>query len=358
MTKTRIFLFVVFASFIAGLIFSSKSYASAPEGIFTRPIPVCENFPDFLPVLKDEILKENFNDKTIYVGFVEYTPWVSSTAKKEYYSYFNPASGSSNNPFYVLDDGSKYSFIYGYGSSLYEIPKKSVKSLGTYSTANSFCLSASKGVRYAYLDKTTNIHIFIDAKDYKNYKAINDFTKTTPKYEGRCSVMDAFCWISKGISNIGESITEMFNGIVKLFENILEFFGNLFVPNDENIFVNTFTDLNENMRKKLGFLTFPFDFLGKLYQSISYSADNMNEGHCFWGRKGPYSDPTNWSGVPTCPEICAKKILGDADICINFGELERRIPEVWAVGINILRFGVLLSLIEILRRKYLSVVRG
>lgn len=167
----------------------------------------------------------------------------------------------------------------------------------------------------------------------------------------RCEWHDALCWISQGITSIGNSISEFFNGFVKVIQNLMEFIGQLFVPGDDNIFLKSFNQLNDYMHKKLGFLTYPFDFLSSIFNTLMVvvDSDNKAEWHCVAG--SPHQ-------ARVCAGLCAPRVLGDSPLCLKFTQLETVFPPLWTSIIFVVRFCVVVGLVELMRVKYYSVVRS
>ena len=165
----------------------------------------------------------------------------------------------------------------------------------------------------------------------------------------RCEWHDFACWIGNGITAIGDSISEFFSGFVKVVQNLMEFLGHLFIPGDENLFVKAFYNLNDYMHKKLGFLTYPFDFVASIMKTLMtvVDSDNKLEWHCVGGSVQDV----------VCSGLCAPKVFGDFDLCLKFTDLERMFPALWVSIIFIVRFVVVVGLVELMRVKYYSIVR-
>lgn len=166
----------------------------------------------------------------------------------------------------------------------------------------------------------------------------------------RCKWHDFACWIGNGITAIGDSISEFFSGFVKVVQNLMEFFSHLFIPGDDNLFLKTFYDLNDYMHKKLGFLTFPFDFIASIVKTLMTVVDSdvKNEWHCTNGSINP----------AVCSGICVPKVFGDFEFCLKFTQLEVVFPVLWKSIIFVVRFAVVVGLVELMRIKYYSIVRS
>lgn len=166
----------------------------------------------------------------------------------------------------------------------------------------------------------------------------------------RCKWHDFACWIGNGITAIGDSISEFFSGFVKVVQNLMEFFSHLFIPGDDNLFLKTFYNLNDYMHKKLGFLTFPFDFIASIVKTLMTVVDSdvKNEWHCTNGSINP----------AVCSGICVPKVFGDFEFCLKFTQLEVVFPVLWKSIIFVVRFAVVVGLVELMRIKYYSIVRS
>lgn len=195
----------------------------------------------------------------------------------------------------------------------------------------------------------------IDAKSF-HISEVNSnirlpqFDLMTITKKERCKWHDVACWIGNGITAIGDSISDFFNGFVKVIQNLMEFFSHLFIPGDENLFVKTFDNVNNYMHKKLGFLTYPFDFLASIFSTLMkvVDSDSKPEWHCVYG------DSQN----SICSGLCASKVFGDYSLCLQFTNLERMFPALWTSIIFIVRFVVVVGLVELMRIKYYSIVRA
>jgi hypothetical protein len=166
----------------------------------------------------------------------------------------------------------------------------------------------------------------------------------------RCEWHNVICWVTNGITTIGNSISEFFNGFVKVIQNLMEFFSQLFIPGDDNLFLKTFDNLNEYMHKKLGFLMFPVDFVASIIKTLMTVVDSdiKSEWHCTRGLVQP--------GV--CNGLCVPKVFGNSGLCLKFTQLETVFPELWRLIIFTVRFVVVIGLVELMRIKYYSIVRS
>lgn len=153
-----------------------------------------------------------------------------------------------------------------------------------------------------------------------------------------CDNLDFVCFFKKALSSTISTIQDLFKGITQLVEGFFEFLKNLFVPSDANFFARFFKSIDESLHKKLGFLTFPFDFFTKSFNAFAGSliADNMSEWHC---------RSTDFYKSSVCSGICVDNLLSNNQVCLRFGAFEENFPQVWNAVIPLARLGVVLSLL-------------
>lgn len=178
-----------------------------------------------------------------------------------------------------------------------------------------------------------------------------DGTYTPPPVDGGCAPLDIGCWFADFIDVTVTTIQEAWSAFVDIFVGFSNWLGNLLVPDDGNIFLNAFTDLNDYMHNKLGFLTYPFVFIQAQITALMtiVDSDNKDEWHCTGGGSSQY-------GV--CSGLCAPNVLGSQGVCIRLSALEENFPTLWQTGVWFLRLAVVGVLIELMRNKYMSIVRA
>ena len=171
---------------------------------------------------------------------------------------------------------------------------------------------------------------------------------TVIKVTERCKWHDVVCWIGNGITAIGNSISEFFAGFVKVVQNLMEFFSHLLIPGDDNLFVKAFNNIDDYMHKKLGFLTYPFDFVVSVFKTLFNEFRPGAEVSC--------KPQLYMNGA--CESICAPNVFGSASLCLNLTSLETTFPALWTSIIVVVRFCVVIALIELMHIKYYSIVRS
>lgn len=163
-----------------------------------------------------------------------------------------------------------------------------------------------------------------------------------------CDNLDFVCFFKKALSSTISTIQDLFKGITQLVEGFFEFLKNLFVPSDTNFFAGFFKQMDAALHKKIGFLTFPFDFFTKSFNAFagSLTADNMSEWHC---RSNDFYKSSVCSGV------CVDNLLSNNQVCLRFGALEENFPQIWNAVIPLARLGVVLSLLFAIFAKFKEV---
>lgn len=163
-----------------------------------------------------------------------------------------------------------------------------------------------------------------------------------------CDNLDFVCFFKKALSSTISTIQDLFKGITHLVEGFFEFLKNIFIPSDTNFFAGFFKQMDAALHKKLGFLTFPFDFFTKSFNAFagSLTADNMSEWHC-------RSDDFYKSSV--CSGVCVDNLLSNNEVCLRFGALEENFPQIWNAAIPLARLGVVLSLLFAIFAKFKEV---
>lgn len=191
---------------------------------------------------------------------------------------------------------------------------------------------------------------FLDVSEVSPNIRLPQFDVNTITTKQRCEWHNVLCWVSNGIVTIGNSISEFFNGFIQVIQNLMEFFSHLLIPGDDNLFIKAFYNINDYMHKKLGFLTYPFDFLASIFKTLMTVVDSdiKSEWHCT-------GDAVQFS---ICHGLCVSKVFGNSGLCLKFMQLETVFPDLWRSIIFTVRFVVVIGLVELMRIKYYSIVRS
>ena len=143
---------------------------------------------------------------------------------------------------------------------------------------------------------------------------------------------------------------DIINGFACVMRNFGKFLGglirDLFVPTITQ-FNNHFNQLKDYMVNKLGFLSYPFVFISTQLNAILSAISVSGEIHC-----------TPGSTLPACVGLCAPNLLSNQSVCIRMGALEERFPQLWTTIIWFVRLAVIVALIDLMRRKYMGIVRS
>lgn len=163
-----------------------------------------------------------------------------------------------------------------------------------------------------------------------------------------CDNLDFVCFFKKALSSTISTIQDLFKGITHLVEGFFEFLKNIFIPSDTNFFAGFFKQMDAALHKKLGFLTFPFDFFTKSFNAFAGSliADDMREWHC---------RSTDFYTSSVCSGVCVDNLLSNNQVCLRFGALEENFPQVWNAAIPLARLGLVLSLLFAIFAKFKEV---
>lgn len=172
------------------------------------------------------------------------------------------------------------------------------------------------------------------------------------KRKKECDNLDFVCFFKKALSSTISTIQDLFKGITHLVEGFFEFLKNIFIPSDTNFFAGFFKQMDNAIHKKLGFLTFPFDFFNKSFNALfaGIKADDMREWHC--GKPGTVSQPA------VCRGVCIPKLLGNEEVCVRFGVLEEVAPWLWIVVMPIMRAAFVVWLCFRVADKYYEVIEA
>lgn len=158
---------------------------------------------------------------------------------------------------------------------------------------------------------------------------LGQFSKTVPYGEdgnANCGTMDIGCWVGK--------ITSGFTtGIKELFGLMVDGFSWLFIP-DGKVVKAQFDTSNALMTAHLGFLSYPFTFLGDFYNS--------------------FNSTSSWCNDTSCTKHLGN-VMG-SDFTLNLGAMQRMTPTIWTFMTLALRGIAVIMLIFTLRAKYMEVV--
>lgn len=375
MRKCGFFGLLFAASFFSLFALSSDASAWSQS---QEPLPVCQNVPDFRQALKDDP-RYNY-DKIAYVIFERsfggmpfngqlgiIVDWNSTDRQPEKSSLYFKIDAYENRSLEMV--GSQVSsYVLNSDGSLID---KNWPGSGFVGLNDLNCIFMTKNVGYDILGEfvSKNNWVTWGGQDYPVSQDTGDEIVEDPP----CDLVDVACHVRKGFSALTsflqgfwDSVTNGFHSTIDILNSIFNYFQNdfgtdmssiftsLFIPSDDNIFVQAFDNLNNYMRAKLGILLYPFDFIGTIFGSLLTTLDvlDKSEWHCNNQQSG--GGFTN----SICDGICAPNVLGNNSLCFKIGALEQAFPVLWQTMIWFLRIAVIGALIEMLRRKYMDITRN
>lgn len=313
---------------------------SSPTSAWDGDLPACENVPDYTTALKAD---PRYNVDTIsfvvfkrsWSGpFLNGNPGIAITWNAEYDYQKIQISGQSGNVSNVLNSQVDNALIINADGTLTDT------GYYNFGVSDVTCITAVHNVVY---DST-----YTGSTSYPDPLNVDTGTIDAPPSEP-CDWWDLVCVAQKIYLSVSSGFTNMLNAFNEFVTNIAE----IFVPgaDNEDIFTTTFNDLNTTMRAKLGFLTYPFDFIGGIINTLMtlVDSDSKVEWHC--GSGGSFQN-----GV--CAGICAPNVLGENSVCLDIAGLEKKFPALWTTIIFIARMVLVIGLIELLRKKYYSIVKA
>lgn len=322
----------------------SAVFSSSSANAWSGDLPACSNVSaNWYSNLKKD---SRYNDsKTAFIVFQR--TW--------YGAPFNGQTGmlvawdnvTNSNSLYLTGDASNHAIDGGTADSSFAIDGSG----NLTDTTSSFPAGAGFGM--SDLTCVTAVQNMTYASSWTG----NHFpTAVTPNPDSKvnCNWYDAACWVGQFSNNIINSLQDMWNSIVQMYTQFINFLTGLFVPSDQNIFLTFFSNLNTTMHQKLGFLTYPFDFVGQMGTQMMtlVNSTDKSEWHCV-----PNGNGVGELGV--CGGICVPNVLGSNQLCVmQVGELEQTWPALWNATIIIGRAAWIISIIELCRLKYFEVVKG
>lgn len=138
----------------------------------------------------------------------------------------------------------------------------------------------------------------------------------------QCSALDFGCWMGSIWSTIGNDFSSVGQAIVQSLAS-------LFVPNGAQL-NSDWTSFYSTLSTKLGFLLWPFTFVGGLFSAMV--------------------TPTT-----TCCTIGAGTIFGAHWSGINLIYVETANPDIWSLATTVIRAATILLLFLFLRDKFLEI---
>ncbi len=140
-----------------------------------------------------------------------------------------------------------------------------------------------------------------------------------------CGTLDIGCWVGK--------LTSGFTNVIKdLFGLFVDGFKWLFVPDGDNIKAS-YDSLNAFMNNKLGFLAYPFTFIGNVFSAFTSGSSWCNSSSCTKNFGTLFGQP----------------------FVLNLGQVQTTMPTIWTWFTAMIRGITILLLLLAVRNKYRSV---
>jgi len=164
--------------------------------------------------------------------------------------------------------------------------------------------------------------------DYADSWDAAHFTNHVPygESEGKsCSTLDIGCWVGKITSGFTNAIKEIVGLVGDLFSW-------LFVPAADEV-SNAFNEFGTFMNAKLGFLAYPFDFIGGVFNA--------------------FTSGSSWCNSSSCSKSFGN--LFGHNFTVNLGQTQTTMPTLWTWFTGMVRGLTIVALLFAVRQKYRSV---
>lgn len=165
----------------------------------------------------------------------------------------------------------------------------------------------------------------------------------------RCQPWDVVCWFSATVDSVVDGFQSLANFFGDTIKALGEWIANLIMPSNadggfDNRFTGFFTTVQDTMTERLGFLLFPFEFIGDLVASLStiynpYGYSDAVYGNCTSGS-----------------QLAVPNLLGGHDVGFNLCGIED--TPIWQPAVLLLRFVWIVAVVGLLHKKYFSVVKA
>lgn len=161
----------------------------------------------------------------------------------------------------------------------------------------------------------------------------------------QCEPWDIACWFGNVVGNVVDGFQGLADTIVGAFQALGDWMANLIMPSNaeggfDNRFIGFFTDVQETMTERLGFLLFPFQFISDLVASFTTIYN-------------PYGVD---AGCTAGSQFAIPNLLGNNGVTLDLCKIED--TPVWEPASTLLRFVWIVGLVGLLHRKYMSTVRA
>lgn len=198
---------------------------------------------------------------------------------------------------------------------------------------------------------------WIDAQDPATWTPPDDYLGTggsnplDPENDNipRCQPWDVVCWFSATVGSVVDGFQSLANFFGDTIKALGEWIANLIMPSNadggfDNRFTSFFTTVQDTMTERLGFLLFPFEFIGDLIASLTTIYNPYGPIDSVYGQCSAISQLT----VPN--------LLGEQSVQFDLCAIED--TPIWEPAVLLLRFVWIVSVVGLLHKKYFSVVKA
>jgi len=207
------------------------------------------------------------------------------------------------------------------------------------------CLTAYSGNMILDSSVTTNFPDFDPQEDIENAQDTPPINTSNPN---ECDPWDVGCWFSNVVGNVVDGFQSLGDLIAGAFQAIGDWIANLIMPQDDdgqftNILTDGFTTISDGLSDRLGFLTFPFEFIANLFDGI-LTAYNPSG--------------SDWTTCPDSLGLNIPNLLGNNGLKLDICTLEDVSPTIYTAMISIIRIVWIIGVVGFLHHKYFSVVKA
>ena len=163
-----------------------------------------------------------------------------------------------------------------------------------------------------------------------SYDGFQGYTNIEPEQgEAACNgILDVGCWIAKGFAGVANTVLDVIKAAFGLFSK-------LFLPDGAKLSTE-FDNLQTSLTETMGFLTFPFDFVGDMFSALSGTSDN-------------------WCTSSSCTKDFGN--LFGHDFTVDFRQPATTYSSLWTWGLGLFRGLIIFELMLAVLNKYRKVTQ-
>lgn len=163
-----------------------------------------------------------------------------------------------------------------------------------------------------------------------------------------CDPWDVVCWFQNVVGNVVDGFQSLGDLIAGAFQAMGDWIANIIMPqNEDGTFTNqlteAFTTISDGLSERLGFLTFPFEFIADLFSGV-LTAYNPSG--------------SDWTTCPDNNNISIPNLLGSNGVTLDMCTLEDVNPAVYQTVVGLIRVVWVIGVVGFLHHKYFSVVKA